>query len=85
MNKDNIYDKLNENYNYLDSIMGAIYDETLPLEKESLLQALGELGCKLLQTQKEIVHDDLLLVSKVEEKENVLLNALNDITNKKSK
>ena len=85
MDKDNLYNKLNDNYEYLERIMGAIYDETLPLEKATLLQTLGELGYKLLQVQKELVQDDALLVNKVESKETALLNALKENNNKNIK
>ena len=60
-NKDIVYDKLNEDYRYLEGIMGNIYDGKLKYEK--ILPALGELAQKKLNIQKHLAGEAQLLIS----------------------
>lgn len=49
-----LYDKMNGNYELLGRIMSDIYDGTLQ-KPEEILQALGELGHKMINIQKDFV------------------------------
>lgn len=78
-----IFDKMNGIYQYLEQIMSGIYDGRLQ-EKEEILQALGELGKRLIGTQKDFVamNGDVLyqreLLSKLDGKGAALDKALSE-------
>ena len=92
-NFDLILDKMNENYSYLQTIMGVVYEKVKenPEDESSmeLLESLGNLGKRMLSTEESLVgpycHTDeaITLIDKIEEKKNSLTTSLEETTIKK--
>lgn len=62
-NNDILYEKINDNYAYLESIMGSFYDGNL--NYEGVLPALNELKEKLVETKKDC--DNEILFNRIGE------------------
>ena len=69
-----VFDRVNQVIKYIDDIMEAIYENKL--NTNEVIPALGELGMNMLGAQKYIAGTDELLLTKIEDKENVLADAL---------
>ena len=92
-NFDLLLDKMNENYSYLQTIMGVVYEKVKenPEDESSmeLLESLGNLGKRMLSTEESLVgsycHKDeaITLIDKIEEKKNSLTTSLEETTIKK--
>ena len=58
-NFDLLLDKMNENYSYLQTIMGVVYEKVKenPEDESSmeLLESLGNLGKRMLSTEESLV------------------------------
>lgn len=89
-NFDLIFTKMNENYDYLQNIMGEVYEKIKenPSDEANyqLLDALGNLGKRMLSTQESLVESYCLsdnaanLIDRIDEKKQVLTSSLEENT-----
>lgn len=87
-----ICDRMTEDYNYLEDIMGDIYNGNLQ-QSEEILKALGELGQRMIATQKDFVFvsmgDDPSfqegLISRLDDKSAALDKALSETSSRGSR
>lgn len=93
-NFDLLFDKMNEDYNYLQTIMGVVYEKIKenPSDEYSieLLELLGNLSKRMLSREFSFVasycnrNDAIRLIGKIEERKNTLTTSLEKTTIKKT-
>ena len=79
-NNEFFYERVGRVLKFLEDIMSDLYKNRLNIE--DVIPALGELSIKLLHTQKCFVEGNKFLESKIDNKEEVLINALESTKNK---
>lgn len=89
-NFDLLFDKMNENYNYLQEIMGAVNEKIKenPSNESNyqLLDALGNLGKRMLSTQESLVEsycrtdEGVILMDRLDDKKKALTTSLEETT-----
>ncbi len=89
-NFDLLFEKMNDNYNYLQTIMGAVYEKIKenPSDESNyqLLDALGNLGKRMLSTQESLVgsycrtDDAVSLMDRIDDKKRDLTTSLEETT-----
>lgn len=89
-NFDLLFDKMNENYNYLHEIMGGVYEKIKenPGDESNyqLLDALGNLGKRMLSTQESLVEsychteEAASLIDRIDGKKEALTTSLEENT-----
>lgn len=89
-NFDLLFDKMNENYNYLQAIMGEVYERVKenPEDEYSreLLESLGNLGKRMLSTEESLVvsygspDETINLMDKINDKKQALTTSLEETT-----
>ena len=93
-NFDLLFEKMNENYNYLQTIMGEVYEKVKidPADESNiqLLEGLGNLAKRMLSTEASFVtsygttDDAVILMDKIEDKQAALSRSLEETTMGKS-
>ncbi len=89
-NFDLLFEKMNENYNYLQAIMGEVYERVKenPEDEYSreLLESLGNLGKRMLSTEESLVvsygspDETINLMDKINDKKQALTTSLEETT-----
>lgn len=89
-NFDLLFEKMNDNYNYLQTIMGAVYEKVKenPEDEYSreLLEALGNLGKRMLSTEESLVvsygstDEAINLMDRINDKKQALTTSLEETT-----
>ena len=89
-NFDLLVDKMNENYNYLQTIMGVVYEKVKenPGDEYSreLLESLGNLGKRMLSTEESLVvsygspDEAINLMDRISDKKQALTTSLEETT-----
>ena len=92
-NFDLLFEKMNDNYNYLQTIMGAVYEKVKenPEDEYSreLLEALGNLGKRMLSTEESLVvsygstDEAINLMDRINDKKQALTTSLEETTMEK--
>ena len=93
-NFDLLYDKMNENYNYLQTIMGEVYERVKnnPTDESNieLLESLGNLAKRMISTEESFVlsfcpNEEMIdLIDKIESKKTTLKDAMDKTTSVKT-
>ena len=93
-NFDLLFEKMSENYNYLQTIMGEVYERVKndPTDESNiqLLEGLGNLAKRMLSTEASFVtsygttDDAVILMDKIEDKQAALSRSLEETTMGKS-
>ena len=89
-NFDLLFEKMNDNYNYLQTIMGAVYEKVKenPEDEYSreLLESLGNLGKRMLSTEESLVvsygstDEAINLMDRISDKKQALTTSLEETT-----
>ena len=89
-NFDLLVDKMNENYNYLQTIMGVVNEKVKenPEDEYSreLLKSLGNLGKRMLSTEESLVvsygspNEAINLMDRISDKKQTLTTSLEETT-----
>ena len=89
-NFDLLFEKMNDNYNYLQTIMGVVYEKVKenPEDEYSreLLEALGNLGKRMLSTEESLVvsyestDEAINLMDRINDKKQALTTSLEETT-----
>lgn len=89
-NFDLLLDKMNENYSYLQTIMGVVYEKVKenPEDESSmeLLESLGNLGKRMLSTEESLIvsygspDETINLMDRISDKKQVLTTSLEETT-----
>lgn len=89
-NFDLLFEKMNENYNYLQAIMGEVYERVKenPEDEYSreILESLGNLGKRMLSTEESLVvsygspDETINLMDKINDKKQALTTSLEETT-----
>lgn len=89
-NFDLLFEKMNDNYNYLQTIMGAVYEKVKenPEDEYSreLLESLGNLGKRMLSTEESLVvsygspDEAINLMDRINDKKQALTTSLEETT-----
>lgn len=89
-NFDLLFEKMSENYNYLQTIMGEVYERVKndPTDESNiqLLEGLGNLAKRMLSTEASFVtsygttDDAVILMDRIEDKQTSLSRSLEETT-----
>ena len=89
-NFDLLFEKMNDNYNYLQTIMGAVYEKVKENPEgeygRELLESLGNLGKRMLSTEESLVvsygstDEAINLMDRINDKKQALTTSLEETT-----